>query len=69
MEHAAADETGPLKAGDTFSFGREIEFSDGVKETTFVYEGKFRARRATDSALIRLPRNFRKRITLAGSTT
>ena len=69
QEHNVADEMGPLKKGDTFSFAREVDFSDGVKEATFIYEGKFRARRATDGRLVRLPRNFRKRIALGGITT
>lgn len=66
QEHEAASALGDLKPGDTFSFAREVEFTDGVKETTFVYDGKFRARRACDNAVIRLPRNFRKRIALGG---
>jgi hypothetical protein len=64
-----ADEIGALRPGDEFSLGREIEFMDGTKETTFIYAGKFRARRRGDGALIRLPRNFRKQILLCGATT
>lgn len=52
----------PLKAGDTFSFATPIKWSDGVEEGTFVYIERFRARRKCDDRLIRLPKNFRKRI-------
>lgn len=61
-EHAKLSEVRTLKPGDTFRFAEEVKFSDGVVEREFEYCGKFRARRVCDNNLIRLPRDFRKRI-------
>lgn len=62
QEHARLSEVGVLVPGSTFRFAEEVKFSDGVSEREFEYCGKFRARRACDNNLIRLPRDFRKRI-------
>lgn len=56
-----------LKAGDTFTFTTPVRFTDGVEEDTFIYHGRFRAARHCDGVLIRLPKNFRKRITATAS--
>lgn len=61
-EYAKLSEVRTLKPGDTFRFAEEVKFSDGVAEREFEYCGKFRARRVCDNSLIRLPRDFRKRI-------
>lgn len=61
-EYAKLSEVRTLKPGDTFRFTEEVKFSDGVAEREFEYCGKFRARRVCDNNLIRLPRDFRKRI-------
>jgi hypothetical protein len=62
IESEKLSATKDLKPGQSFRLESEVEFSDGVKEQEFQYCGKFRARRASDNSLVRLPRNFRKRI-------
>ena len=59
-EHARP--TVSLKPGALFVLGGGIRYSDGVTETRFIYEGKYTARRASDNVRVRLPKNFRKRI-------
>lgn len=63
-EHAKLSEVRTLVPGSIFRFAEEVKFSDGVSEREFEYCGKFRARRVCDNNLIRLPRDFRKRIVL-----
>lgn len=52
-----------LKVGDVFRFTTPLRFTDGTEEDTFVYYGKFRATRKCDAVMVRLPKNFRQRIT------
>ena len=63
-EHEEADSAKSLSKGDEFTFGSEFSFSDGVKESTFIYVEKYRARRKCDGVVVRLPRDFRTRITV-----
>jgi len=61
-EHAMLDAQRSLKVGDRFTTHLEWSFSDGVTEREFIYEGKYRARRASDNKTFQLPRNFRKSV-------
>lgn len=62
-EYAQRKTAPSLKPGNVFTLSTPLNFTDGVTEDTFVFIGKFRARRVTDNVGVRLARDFRKHIT------
>ena len=62
-EYAQRKAAPSLKPGVIFTLRTPLHFTDGLIEDTFVFVGKFRARRITDNVNVRLPRGFRKHIT------